>query len=85
MGEPENANPSTHIEEVEEEKPSTLVGYNQSAEFTMAGLDKRISLLEKKMKVVARSNPEVEAITGGRRRRSRRGKRPRKSRRSRRH
>jgi hypothetical protein len=61
-----------------------------STELTVERLDQKISLLQRKMEVVAKSmsdevKAELQAIAGGRRRRSRRGKRPRKSRRSRRH
>ena len=68
--------------DIEEGVPTT--------ELTMEGLDQKISLLQRKMDVVAKSmsdevKAELQAIAGGRRRRSRRGKRPSKSRRSRRY
>jgi hypothetical protein len=61
-----------------------------SPSMTMDELTSTVSKMKQKMDIIVESmdqsiKDKINAIAGGRRRRSRRGKRPRKSRRSRRH
>ena len=72
------------------EESSTAASADASTPMTMDDLTSTVSKMKQQMDIIVESmdqsiKDKINAIAGGRRRRSRRGKRPRKSRRSRRH